>query len=111
ATAVVDGRPLAVTGGDDGTVRTWDLTTGDQVGEPLTGHTGDVNTVATAVVDGRPLAVTGGDDGTVRTWDLTTGDQVGPELVFPLPVCAVAVVPDGRLVVGFGWEVAVLSRR
>ncbi|MFF3070182.1 hypothetical protein [Kitasatospora sp. NPDC057936] len=63
------------------------------------------------MVDGRPLAVTGGDDGTVRLWDLTAGDQVGPELVFPLPVCAVAVVPDGRLVVGFGWEVAVLARR
>ncbi|MFJ7276808.1 hypothetical protein [Kitasatospora sp. NPDC098663] len=66
---------------------------------------------ATAVLDGRPLAVTGGDDGTVRTWDLTTDDQAGPELVFPLPVRTVAVAPDGRLVVGVGWEVAVLARR
>ncbi|MCX4750862.1 hypothetical protein OG455_36075 [Kitasatospora sp. NBC_01287] len=76
-----------------------------------TAHADALPAVATAVLDGRPVAVTGGDDCTVRIRDLTTGDQVGPELVFPLPVCAVAVVPDGRLVVGFGWEVAVLARR
>ncbi|MGW1109447.1 hypothetical protein ACWD4E_42680, partial [Streptomyces sp. NPDC002540] len=32
ATAVVEGRPVAVTGSDDGTVRVWDLATGQQVG-------------------------------------------------------------------------------
>ncbi|WP_263637124.1 WD40 repeat domain-containing protein [Streptomyces sp. CoH27] len=31
ATAVVDGRPVAVTGSDDRTVRVWDLTTGEQI--------------------------------------------------------------------------------
>ncbi|MFE2935890.1 hypothetical protein [Streptomyces sp. NPDC059278] len=40
ATGVVDGRPIAVTGSNDRTVRVWDLTTGQQVGEPLTSHTG-----------------------------------------------------------------------
>ncbi|WP_280716228.1 hypothetical protein, partial [Kitasatospora sp. MAP5-34] len=30
AVAVVDGRPVAVTGSDDRTVRVWDLTTGEQ---------------------------------------------------------------------------------
>lgn len=34
ATAVVEGRALAVTSGDDGTVRVWDMVTGEQVGEP-----------------------------------------------------------------------------
>jgi len=32
-------------------------------------------------------------------------------LVFPSPVHAVMVAPDGRLVAGFGAEVAVLSLR
>jgi WD40 repeat protein len=73
ATAVLDGRPVAVTTGNDATVRVWDLTTGQPRGEPMTGHTGSVRGVATAVLDGRPVAVTTSDDATVRVWDLTTG--------------------------------------
>ncbi|MFF3959869.1 WD40 repeat domain-containing protein [Streptomyces sp. NPDC001890] len=110
-TALVGGRPVAVTGSDDATVRMWDLTTGQQIGEPLTGHTGTVLTMATGVVEGRSVAVTGGADRQVRVWDLATGRPIGRDLVFPAPVNAVAVAPDGRLVVGFGHEVAVLARR
>lgn len=40
-------------------------------------------------------------------WDLVTGLQIGAEPVFPSLVKAVA--PGGRLVVAFGWEVAVLA--
>ncbi|MFE6848298.1 hypothetical protein [Streptomyces sp. NPDC057686] len=107
ATAVVEGRPVAVTGGPQ-SLRVWDLTTGQQIGEPLTRHAGWVATVA--VVDGCPVAVTGSGDATVRVWDLTSGQQMGEELVFPERVNAVAVAPNGRLVVGFGREVAVLTR-
>ncbi|MFI6006623.1 WD40 repeat domain-containing protein [Streptomyces sp. NPDC051366] len=106
ASAVVEGRPVAVTGGHQ-SLRVWDLTTGQQIGEPLTRHAGWVATVA--VVDGCPVAVTGSDNATVRVWDLTAGQQMGEELVFPERVNAVAVAPDGRLVVGFGREVAVLT--
>ncbi|MFF5206212.1 hypothetical protein [Streptosporangium sp. NPDC000396] len=114
ATAVIDGRTCALTSdretGETGdTVRIWDLATGEQISQSLTGH-GGVCSMATAVADGRACAVTGGD-GTVRTYDLITGEQVGPELVFPLPVHAVAVAPDDRLVVGFGREVAMPARR
>jgi len=47
----------------------------------------------------------------VRVWDLTTGRQVGPELVFPAEVRAVSATATGRLMVGFGCEVAVLIYR
>lgn len=80
ATAVLpDGRPIAVTGGGDATVRIWDLVTGSPIGQPLTGHTGRVGAVAAAVVlpDGRPIAVTSSWDATVRVWDLVTGRPMG----------------------------------
>lgn len=35
ATACIDGRPIALTGGEDGTVRSWDLLEGEALGKPL----------------------------------------------------------------------------
>ena len=104
ATGVLpDGRLVAVTGSADGTVRVWDLTTGTQIGNPLTGHTHRVQAVATGVLpDGRLVAVTDSDDGTVRVWDLATGRQrlVVPTMdrVEDLAICEV----------GEGWVDVVL---
>ena len=64
-----DGR-TAVSGGDDGPVRVWDLAAGQQQAA-LTGHAGRVFSVA-VTADGR-TAVSGGDDGPVRVWDLAAG--------------------------------------
>jgi WD40 repeat protein len=36
---------IAVTGGDDSTVRLWDLSSGAQLGEPLIGHTNDITSL------------------------------------------------------------------
>ncbi|SOE14186.1 WD-40 repeat-containing protein [Streptomyces sp. 2323.1] len=73
-------RPVAVTGGDDGTVRVWDLAAGTAVGQPLTGHDGKVLAVACTKLAKTPVAVTGGDDGTVRVWDLVSGTARGRPL-------------------------------
>ncbi|RZB16100.1 hypothetical protein StrepF001_28320 [Streptomyces sp. F001] len=75
AVVSVGGRPHAVTGGGDGTVRVWDLEAGQEV-RVLAGHKGGVRCVAAASVEGRPYAVTGGGDGTVRVWDLEAGQEV-----------------------------------
>ncbi|WP_370216712.1 hypothetical protein [Kitasatospora sp. GAS1066B] len=80
ACTVVDGRPVAVTGSVDGTVRVWDLATGQPVGQPLSGHGGGVRAVVCAELGGRPVAVSGSYDGTVRVWDLATGQPVGQPL-------------------------------
>jgi serine/threonine protein kinase len=66
-----DGK-LAVSGGADGTVRLWDVATGQQKwkGE---GHTGAVLSVAFSADAGHVLS--GGADKTVRLWDVATGKE------------------------------------
>ncbi|MGW1106642.1 WD40 repeat domain-containing protein [Streptomyces sp. NPDC002540] len=109
AAVMHDRRFLVITGGYDGAVRCWDMATGRRVGGSLTGHTDWVSAATAVVIGGRFQAATGSNDRTVKVW--STGRQVGSELVFPEPVHAVAMAPDGRLVVGFGKEVAVLTHR
>jgi WD40 repeat protein len=75
-----DGKTLA-SGSYDGTVRLWDVTTRQQIGNPLTGHTGVVGAVAFSP-DGKTLA-TGGYDGQVRLWDVATRQQIGNPLTGP----------------------------
>jgi WD40 repeat protein len=41
------------------------------VGEPFTGHTGTVLSVAVGELDGRPVVVSGATDTTVQVWDLS----------------------------------------
>ncbi|MFD7499857.1 caspase family protein [Streptomyces sp. NPDC059850] len=79
ATGDLDGRPIAVTGGVDGTARVWDLTNQRQIGEPLTVST-PVNAVAIGDLGDYTVALTGGVDGTVRVWDLSAGQEYGQPL-------------------------------
>ena len=59
---------MVVSGSYDNTLRIWNINTGEQVGEPLRGHTDDINCVAVAP-DGRRVA-SGSDDHTIRIWEL-----------------------------------------
>ena len=101
AAAELDGRPVIISGGDDRTVRAWDLATGTPIGQPLTGHDGPVNAVAAAELDGRPVIISGGEDGTVRAWDLAAGTPIGQPLTGHTdPVRSVAAAElDGRPVI------------
>ncbi|MGW3313002.1 caspase family protein [Streptomyces sp. NPDC001073] len=128
ACTVLDGKPVAVavTGGgrgdsdSDSTVQVWDLATGQQIRELLTGHTGRVDAVACTVLDGKPVAVTGSSDSTVRVWDLATGQQIREPLNGHTGrVTAVAyTVLDGKPVAVTGssdstvrvWDLATGSR-
>ncbi|MFE7476646.1 WD40 repeat domain-containing protein, partial [Streptomyces sp. NPDC057575] len=103
ATAIVDGRAVAVTSGEDNTARVWDLLTGRQVGQPMTGENRETfRAMATVVIDGRPHAVTGDTHGTVRVWDLVTRRQVGQPMSGHngIEVAAVAALEvDGHTVI------------
>lgn len=71
--AVSTGGTIAVTAGDDGTVRFWDIESGRETMR-LEGHDGPVNSAALSV-DGS-FAVSGGADKTVRLWHTAKGKCV-----------------------------------
>jgi serine/threonine protein kinase len=104
-----DGR-RALSGGDDATLRLWDLETGRAL-QSFAGHTGAVMGVAIGA-NGR-VALSGGWDGTVRLWDLHTGRQVRCLRGSWKVVKCVALTPDGvrALIAGEGpvihsWDLA-----
>ncbi|MEW1912995.1 hypothetical protein AB0442_31980 [Kitasatospora sp. NPDC085895] len=80
ACTMLNGRSVAVTGGGDGTLRVWDLDTGQPAGPTITAHTGTEPAVACTVLNGRPIAVTNSWDTTAHVWDLDTGRPVGEPL-------------------------------
>jgi WD40 repeat protein len=95
-----DGRLLA-SGSDEGTVKLWDVETGQEV-HTLRGHTGWVTSVAFSP-DGRLLA-SGSDDQTVKLWDVGTGQEVRTLSGHTAWVRSVAFSPDGRLLASGSWD-------
>ncbi len=71
------GRPIAITGGGDNTVRLWDLGTARQLAATVPpGHTDSILAIAVSESAGRPVAITQGWDGQTIQWDLATGRRV-----------------------------------
>jgi WD40 repeat protein len=77
-TAVLNRRPLIISGGFDATVRIWDLVSGIPISGPFIGHSGPVNAVAITELDGRLIVVSGSDDWTIRVWDLESRRTILP---------------------------------
>jgi WD40 repeat protein/energy-coupling factor transporter ATP-binding protein EcfA2 len=92
-----DGAGRLVTGDGAGTLRVWDVVTGQMRAEHRGAHHGAVS--ALALAKGRQLLASGSEDRTVRLWDavaLTGGELPLAEL--SAPVTDVAVGDDGRTV-------------
>jgi WD40 repeat protein len=97
-----DGTTLAATTESDGTVWTWDLSTGESQPPIVTGD--DSNAVWVALSpDGTTLATTG-ENGAVRLWDSATGR---PLITLPGhtgPVYSAAFSPDGTTLATAGQD-------
>jgi WD40 repeat protein len=77
--------------------------TGNSVGEPLTGHQGDVRAVAFA--PGGRLLASAGMEGTVQLWDLASRKPAGDPLTgHQGPVLDVAFARSGRLLASAGAD-------
>ncbi|MBI4871521.1 MAG: WD40 repeat domain-containing protein, partial [Candidatus Riflebacteria bacterium] len=91
----VDGR-FGISGSSDGTVRLWELDSG-QCLRILEGHVGSV--AAVAVTPDRRLALSGGEDRIVRVWDLAAARCATTLEGHAGAIDAVALTPDGALAV------------
>ncbi len=94
--AVTPNGTRAVSGGQDHSVRVWNIETGKEE-RKITSHLGPVMSVAMAT-DGKTVATASGLDGTVRIWEVESGKEVR---VLRLPKtakgpCRVAYAPDGK---------------
>jgi hypothetical protein len=70
AVADVEGKPVALSASQDGTVALWDLRTGRAIRRRLTEHPGGAYAVAAGSIEGVPCAFTGGHTGLVDRVDL-----------------------------------------
>ena len=98
-----DGR-LALSASVDGTVKVWDLTSG-QERRTLAGHTDLVSSVAVSA-DGR-LALSASVNGTVKVWDPTSGQELRTLKGHARAVSSVAVSADGRLALSASYDCTV----
>jgi WD40 repeat protein len=81
AVGTLNQMSIAISAGEDDTVRVWNLVTGKNHGKPLRGHTGWLISATAGDIEGQPVVVSGGNDGSVRLWDLKTGRICGKSLI------------------------------
>ncbi|MGV0746224.1 nSTAND1 domain-containing NTPase [Mycolicibacterium sp. XJ870] len=100
---VASGLQRFATATREGTIQIWDSGTGQPVGVRLTGHTGEVWSVAFSP-DGSRI-VSSGADQTVRVWDANSGAPVGDPLTGHTDVVVTAAFsPDGTRIASAGRD-------
>lgn len=106
ACATMSGRPVVVAGGEG--LGVFDPRTGGCLRTIVSAIGWQVRNLACGVLRGRAVAVTGCSDMAVRLWDLATGECLAAHAV-PDTVEAIALAPDGGIVVCYEREIVVLD--
>ena len=89
-----DGKTL-MSGSLDKTIRLWDTSTRNAIGEPLRGHEESIGSIAFSP-DGKTLASASGDK-TIRLWDTSTWKASGEPLRgHEETIGSIAFSPDGK---------------
>jgi WD40 repeat protein/serine/threonine protein kinase len=91
-----DGKRLA-TGGDENTVKIWDVKTGKEL-QTLRGHNGDVYTVAFSPDDQGRWVASAGEDSAVKVWNSRTGKLIRSFPGHTGLVSSLAFSPDSKRV-------------
>lgn len=101
----------AISGGEDGRIRFWELSTGREL-HSVRAHENAVTTLAVGM-SGRRMA-SGADDGTVKVWDLDAMREAEGREAAEAPVLCLAISPDGRFALSGAedgalrlWDVAI----
>mgnify|MGYP005840256527 CR=1 FL=1 len=102
ASSPAEARRLLASGGADGMVRLWDISSGTAIapGALLAGHTGAVTALAFNL-DGS-LVASGGEDRTVRLWDVQTGSALIVLTSHAAAVASLAFGPDDAALISTG---------
>ena len=101
-----DGRILA-SAGRDMTIRLWNPSTGESIGDPLTGHDDWISQVAFSP-DGTILA-SASWDGTILLWDPSTGESIEPPLFGHYsPINSLDFSPDGSILASGDWDNSII---
>ncbi|MEJ2700913.1 MAG: serine/threonine protein kinase [Sedimentisphaerales bacterium] len=100
AAFLFQGQVLATTG-NDGTLRFWDVATGEQL-KTIPAHTAPVLSMALSP-DGAVLA-TGSADSTIRLWDTTTGHEIKRFRGHKSEVRCVSFSADGKVLASAGKD-------
>ncbi len=104
ALALVPDGTLLITGGEDKTVRVWEVTSAKQM-RLLQGHMSMVTALA-ARGDGKQIA-SGSVDGTIRLWDLNSEDDHRAITDAKDSLWAVAFSPDGKRIATAGSDLSI----
>lgn len=101
-----DGRTLA-SGGDDNTIKLWDLGTGELI-QTLPGNSGRVLTIALSP-DGQTLASSHktSDRSCIHIWHLETGELVRTLTGHHKWIYSIAIGPDEKTLVSGGYKIKV----